>query len=293
VIDLRRPMPFVRTCVALFLCALALSGCAGCKREPKTLDLRAEAQKPGLSLYALEYARSREVPLGKLVAGAAPEQTLDMSWYFYLVLGNGRVTLIDAGTNSLARANSRERKAWRIREAFTLDQTLARVGLEPRDVSDVLLTHHHFDHSDGVPRLSRATLHVHAREWEKLEHGRRGRDFAVFPREKRLATFEATPVQVEPGIEARVAGQHTVRHTVYVVTCRDQKRVVVGGDGAYTFANLEQGKAITVSSNAEKNVSDMRALVREFGKGRVLPGHDPLVFTRFPQPVPGVARICP
>jgi glyoxylase-like metal-dependent hydrolase (beta-lactamase superfamily II) len=275
-------------------CALSLACLSvACTRKEPQLDLHQEAKKPGWALYALEYARSHELPLSELVAGAEPGARIDMSWYFYVAVGNGRVVMIDSGTNSLTRTDAPERAEFRVQEARTLEATLARVGLRPGDVNDVLLTHHHFDHSDGVPRLVHATLHAQEQEWQRLATGKRAAEFRVLEREQRLRTFQGTPAQPLPGIEARVAGRHTVQHTVYVVTCRDGKRVVVGGDGAYTFANLEQGKPITVSKNPLENVREMRALVAEFGKGGVLPGHDPALFTRFRQLRPGVAQICP
>ena len=288
-----RILRFVAGLVCALLCVSAALALSACSRKRPSMALRDEAKKQGWALYALEYARSSRLPLSELVAGAEPGATIDMSWYFYVAVGNGRVVMIDSGTNSLTRKDAPERAEFQVQEARTLDDALARVGLKPGDVNDVLLTHHHFDHSDGVPRLVHATLHAQEEEWQALASGKRADEFRVLEREQRLRTFESTPAEPLPGIEARVAGRHTVQHTVYVVSCRDGTRVVVGGDGAYTFANLEQGKPVTVTKKPLDNVREMRALVQEFGEGRVLPGHDPALFTRFHLLAPGVAQICP
>jgi glyoxylase-like metal-dependent hydrolase (beta-lactamase superfamily II) len=262
-------------------------------------ELKAEASRPGRALYAVEYARSRGLPAGKLIAGASGKR--DMSWYFYVVVGDDQVALIDTGSSVLADAAGDERADWRVEAAVTLDEALATVGLEPRDVTDVLLTHAHWDHADGLPRLEHARVHVHRGEWAALLRNTkraRGRAAERIDEAGRAATFEHTPHAPLPGIEARELGKHTDHHTAYIVTCRDRRRVAVGGDGAYLYENLERAVPIAVATSAAGNVEDMAALVRELGKKNVLPGHDPALFTRFTRLSPAsaplaVARICP
>src|SRR5439155_5967132 len=60
-------------------------------------------------------------------------------------------------------------------DEHTLERSLAAAGLEVGDITDVVLTHLHFDHAGGstaragerlVPRLPRARYHVQRRNWE-------------------------------------------------------------------------------------------------------------------------------
>jgi glyoxylase-like metal-dependent hydrolase (beta-lactamase superfamily II) len=268
--------------------ALTLLALGACAARPHA-ELARDVEKPGWALYAVEYARSKDLPLERLVRGADPARKLDMSWYFYLAVGSGRIVMLDAGSDALARSGSQDAERWQIVRAVPVPTALDELGLSPASVDDVLLTHHHWDHSDGVLDLPRAVLHVHEAEWARLVTGKRAAAFRKLEAEGRLRTFSGASEPL-PGIAARVLGGHTVAHTVYALRCRDGRRVVVGGDGAYTYENLERALPITVTDDARANVADMQALRRE---GTVLPGHDPELFRRFRRLAPGVAKICP
>jgi glyoxylase-like metal-dependent hydrolase (beta-lactamase superfamily II) len=67
-----------------------------------------------------------------------------------LVRGNGRNILIDTGNGD--KWDEKTRDIYAIGE-FGLESALAAHGLTPNDVTDVLLTHLHFDHCGGSTRL--------------------------------------------------------------------------------------------------------------------------------------------
>lgn len=281
-----------------WVCLAILGACASREAPKGWVDLKAEGRRPGRALYAVEYARSRGVPASKLIDGAEGQR--DMSWYFYVIAGSGQVVLIDTGSSVLADADGEERAGWRVEAAVALEEALQAVGLEPSDVTDVLLTHAHWDHADGLPKLEHARFHAHRGEWSALVRSKRARGRAAERIEEagRAALFEHTPHAPLPGIEARELGKHTDHHTAYVVTCRDGRRFAVAGDGAYLYENLERALPIAVTTSASGNVEDMVGLVRELGAKNVLPGHDPALFARFSRLSPAtaplaVARICP
>jgi glyoxylase-like metal-dependent hydrolase (beta-lactamase superfamily II) len=51
---------------------------------------------------------------------------------------------------------------------------VARLGYDPAEVRDVVLTHMHFDHCGGLPDFPQARVHVHHREHEAFTGKRRG-----------------------------------------------------------------------------------------------------------------------
>jgi len=90
-----------------------------------------------------------------------------------LVRAPGRVVLVDTGMGDKWDAKSRD--VYALDRTTTLLSDLAARGLRPEDVTDVVLTHLHFDHAGGVTRrdesggialtFPRATHHVQERNW--------------------------------------------------------------------------------------------------------------------------------
>lgn len=91
-----------------------------------------------------------------------------------LLEGEGRVVLVDDGAGD--KMSPKLADIYRIEhDATTLERALAGVGRKVEDVTDVVLTHLHFDHAGGstrregdrlVPRLPRARYHVQRRNLE-------------------------------------------------------------------------------------------------------------------------------
>ena len=91
-----------------------------------------------------------------------------------LVQGHGRCVLIDDGIGD--KFSPKFADIFRIeQEDCRLESALARYDLSVDDVTDVVLTHLHFDHAGGstrrdgdrlVPRLPRARYAVQRRNWE-------------------------------------------------------------------------------------------------------------------------------
>lgn len=83
-----------------------------------------------------------------------------------LLEGDGRVILIDNGAGD--KYDDRFREIYAL-EPCTLEASLASAGFSTDDVTDVILTHLHFDHAGGsthqssskiVPRFKNATYHL-------------------------------------------------------------------------------------------------------------------------------------
>jgi len=248
------------------------------------IDVRPDMDAEAWTLYAVEYARSADLPLDRLVRGAAGDVTTPMSWSFFVAVGRDRIVLVDAGTDRFAEnPDGKTARRWSVHRARSVPAALAALGLHPDDVTDVVVTHRHWDHVEGLHHFDGATVHAHAGEWEALG----GAGFAG-----EVATFSATPAAPLPGVTVIEAGRHTPHHCVVEIDCGGAS-VIVAGDGAYLFHNLEQGVPVSVTRSETGNVNDMAELVERVGEGRVLPGHDPEIYARFESPREGIARICP
>ena len=271
----------IRVVVAV---VLALGGSAPAASAE---DLRQHVEDDRIRLYAVEYARSDGVPVARLVRGARGR--VDMSWYFFVAVGHGRVVLIDCGTDALARpGRAALRERWSIARAVTVVEALSRLGLSPGDVTDVVLTHFHWDHTGALGRFPSARVHVHRGEWSRLPRHLRG----PVERDDRLNALDGSRAELAPGVAAHEAGHHTAHQLLVSVTCHDRE-VIVAGDASYLYANVEQRRPVTVTTDSEANVAATARAATEVGASNVLPGHDPAVFERHPSATEGVAAICP
>ncbi len=140
-----------------------------------------------------------------------------------LLEGDGRLILIDDGLGDTYDAKFADIYAVD-RASSELHRSLAAAGFGAGDVTDVVLTHLHFDHcggsttrdADGSLRVAfpKATFHVQRSHWEWAHASpREGASFLA----ENLDPLEASgqlrlvdgPGEVLPGVEALVVNGHT------------------------------------------------------------------------------------
>ncbi|MFN8583499.1 MAG: N-acyl homoserine lactonase family protein, partial [Gemmatimonadaceae bacterium] len=191
---------------------------------------------------------------------------------------------------------------WKVPDFVAPDEALRRAGIDPGRVTDIVLSHIHWDHADGVDLFPRARLWLQRDEFEYYV-GPNGeplkpaidRDVASTLRDAmrcgRVQLIDSSGVEVFPGIRVFTGGKHTYASEWMAVTTATGP-IVLASDNAYLYENFERQVPIAQTLDPESNLraqAAMRALAGSLE--RVVPGHDPQVFTRFPQAGPGAVRI--
>lgn len=148
---------------------------------------------------------------------------IQMAMRCLLLVGHGRVILVDTGIGSAHDE--------RFREMYAVDMTgsdlltsLRAIGVAPDDVTDVILTHLHFDHGGGAVRRTaegwetafpRARYHVQKAHWEAASRPNR-KEAASFRRHDVDALEASGQLQLlmptsipAPGLELVVVDGHT------------------------------------------------------------------------------------
>ncbi|MGG5809102.1 MBL fold metallo-hydrolase [Falsiroseomonas sp. CW058] len=173
---------------------------------------------------------------------------------------------------------------------------LAEAGVAPAQVTDLLVTHLHYDHVENWPCFPNATLHVPGAEIDYAlaqpigtplwpEHSLRA--LAADPRLHRLAEG---PTGL-PGISCFEAPGHSPHHLVFVL--EGAPRVIFSADVAKNRSELATGKADMTMDAAvhARSIARLDAAWREVSGTVLLPGHDlPLVLDGSGRPVPQAAR---
>lgn len=181
------------------------------------------------------------------VGVSGPDALFPVNYGGFVITGNGRVTLVDAGLGAPARSRSE------LEGGGQMIERLREIGLDRRDVDVVIQTHLHSDHcgwllgDDGASLgFPNATVYVHERElayWLGAESD--ANPMSEFVR-SRIAPVQAAGLIVTFGGEFTVS-QHitalpTPGHTpghVAVLIESDRSFALLLGDVAHHPIHLE------------------------------------------------------
>jgi N-acyl homoserine lactone hydrolase len=182
-----------------------------------------------------------------------------------LLRAHGRIVLIDTGGFSMRSM---------------LIKRFAERGLKPADITDVLLTHSHHDHSVNWTMFPKARIVIGAHELERSlkEPWGIGPVPELYMRE--LNTWPtvhkaAEGVEVFPGITAHLAPGHTPGHLVFVLHA-GERDVIFAGDAAKNRAELVSSTT-DMTYDAAVSKASIEAIWKLWSKrpGNILvPGHD-------------------
>ncbi|MDP6343248.1 MAG: N-acyl homoserine lactonase family protein [Alphaproteobacteria bacterium] len=197
------------------------------------------------------------------------------------------------------------------RNVETPAQVLAKVGLAPEAVETVILTHLHFDHAGNMRAFPNARFYLQRLEYEGWrEQLRINLEHAGFDAGWRLGSLRPDDIGVLEGLiaEGRVEILDGDREIAPGVTCRLAARThtfgsqwvevhtqagpyVIAGDCVYWYCNVEDmWPPGFVQGDSWKVLDCYRAILDVVGGevDRIVPGHDPELFTRHPSWVAGL-----
>lgn len=257
------------------------------------------AQAPRAEVYAVRYGTIKDFPVRSLVAGADRARTLDIAMMVWVLKQpDGKAVLVDAGFYRQKFIDQ-----WKPVEYVRPDVALERAfGIRPADVSDVIVTHVHWDHADGADLFANARVWLQREEYDHhvgpdgsvLARAIDPEDAAMFASLRaagRAQLIDGDDQEILPGVRVYTGGKHTFA-SQYVGVSTRAGTVVLASDNAYLFENLEQRLAIAQTLDAASNLAaQTRMLGLSASPRHVVPGHDPAVFTRFAAVGPGVVRI--
>ena len=254
---------------------------------------------PRYEVYAIRYATIPGFAVSGLVEGADPARKLDIAMMVWLVRGNGRNILVDAGFY-------REQffRQWHVTDFVKPSEAVRRAGVAPEDVTDLIVTHMHWDHADGMDLFPKARIWMQKEElayysgeaWQsRRTHGGIDPDDVLaavkLNLEGRLGLVDGDAREILPGVTCYTGGKHTFA-SQYAGVETAGGPVVLASDNAYLYENLEKHVPIAATLDRESNLraqDRMKQFVRD--ARFIIPGHDPAVMTKFPEVHPGVVRI--
>lgn len=272
------------------LALLALAGCRAPRAEGGVED-------SGYEVSAVRYGTLPSFPVRGLVAGADSARRMDVAVMVWVLRSPARTVLVDAGFY-----RDRFIRQWKPTDFRRPSAAVAAAGVKPEEVTDVVLTHVHWDHMDGVDLFPKARIWIQRAEYEyyvgadgkPLHPGIDAEDAALLASLRgagRVQLVDGDAREILPGVTVYTGGRHTWA-SQFVGVRTPVGTVVIASDNAYLYENLERRRPIAQTFDSSANLAAQARMLSIAAAPRlVVPGHDPAVFERFPTPGGGVARI--
>jgi glyoxylase-like metal-dependent hydrolase (beta-lactamase superfamily II) len=253
--------------------------------------LHAAAPMPDYSIDAIRYADSPQDPVADLVIGAPKDERVDTIYALWLIRGGGRIILFDSGFH-----RARWFKEWTVTNYLRPDKAVALAGVAPDQVTDIVVSHAHWDHLGGIDLFPNAMIWIQTDEYRYYtgdawrpggDHG--GIDPDDIQALVRLNTLgrvrlvNGDDLELFPGIRAYTGGRHT--YASQYLRVEGEPPFVLASDNVYLYRNLIEHKPSATFSEQDypANLRNQTRMIELAGSiDRVLPGHDLLQTQKYP-----------
>lgn len=244
---------------------------------------------PEYQVFAIRYAYVDRVRRENFIdTHDAHDLPMPMDYFIWLIRREDQVFLIDTGFNQSA-ADARGRRLLRCPI-----RALEALGLSAADVTDVIITHMHYDHAGNVDLLPQARFHLQESEmrfatgrymlYRPLRQSFNVEDVINLVRgvHQQRVVFHDGDVELTPGIELLHIGGHTLGlQAVRVHTARGW--VVLASDASHYYSNMEEDSPFPVVLDVGTMLDGYRKLLaKASSRDHIVPGHDPRVREIYP-----------
>ena len=218
-----------------------------------------------------------------------PDAEMTMDYFFWIFRSAEQTIVIDTGFSPEA-AIARKRQP-----VVAPADALARLGIDPKDVKLLVLTHAHYDHAGNLGLYPNANIVMSRKEFEfwGTDMGKRPQyghhidpldieRIQALHREGRITLLDAPQNTLIPGIELYELGGHTPGQMAVVVEMPEGP-VILASDAIHYYDELEQDRPFAVLDSLAdmyRGYERIREWLQRPG-AVVIPGHDPDVMNRF------------
>jgi glyoxylase-like metal-dependent hydrolase (beta-lactamase superfamily II) len=201
-------------------------------------------------IYVLEYARSKAQPWVDLISGMYEDGVVDLPFSFVLARRGDRNVLIDTGFMQDDHSFSQK---FGIPYWISPLRMLGELDLEPSAITDIFVTHAHFDHMGSIGEFPNAQIYIQKSEllsWYEAialpkrfahltaiidpDNLRSALDASI---EHRVTLVDGDKDNVLPGIHARLGSGHTIGQQFIVIETEGGRRTI-SGDCVYSRRQL-------------------------------------------------------
>jgi glyoxylase-like metal-dependent hydrolase (beta-lactamase superfamily II) len=266
-------------------------------------SLHTRAQNTKYRIYAVRFARSGfPFTAADWASGGSKKQRLDITFSIWVIKGLGRTVLLDAGF----KKDIEDAKDFQLKEYVRPDSALQQLGLRADQVTDIIISHPHWDHIDEIDLFPKAHFWMQKEDYNNFvgaawQEPKSTGGFAKRDVRKllelnlagRLTLVNGDNKEIIPGIRVYTGSKHTY-NSQYVLVKSGKQHTVLASDNVWIYANLDH-LIPPVKTGTLDPAGYIRAMKRmktlASSPKLIIPGHDGQVFQRFPFLSYGIVEI--
>ena len=249
------------------------------------------ASTPEYSIRAIRYATAPDFPLSEMVIGGPKDQKIDVAMVIWLIRGGGHTILFDSGYH-----RDTFLKDFAMKDYLRPDEAVKTAGVQPDAVTDIVISHAHWDHLGGIDLFPKAIVWIQKEEYRyyTTDAWQAGgnhdgidpgdiKELSQLNTEGRVRLVDGDNVEIFPGIRAYTGSRHT--YASQYLRVDGNPPFVLASDNCCLYLNLSTHLASATFSDADHpaNIAQQARMISLAGSpDRVVPGHDALQFQRFP-----------
>ena len=268
------------------------------------VTLKGPCQTVDYEVYAIKFAAmAHPSPLSDWADKAPTKDSVNIDFMVWLIKGkNGKNILVDAGFLK----DIKEAQDFDIGTYIRPDSMLTKVGLQPGDITDIILSHPHWDHIDGISLFPNAHIWIQKEDydyyvgmaWQKgVDNGgfnkRDVRQMVELNMAGKVTLVDGDDKEIMPGIKVYTGSRHTF-NSQYVLVQAAGNKVILASDNIWIYYSLQHLVPAAPGGTFDpagyvKAMQRMKTLVSDVKY--IIPGHDAKIFSIFPTVADGVVRI--
>lgn len=246
--------------------------------------------KPTFDVHALRLAQVDRPARDNFMHDPGCGGNMQLDFMMWLIQGNGRVIAVDTGFGRTVG----ERRGRHV--DLTAAEAARQVGVAPEQVTDVVLTHLHYDHAGGIDQFPHAQIWVQQAELDYvassamrhmgLNHFFEADDVAAIIRESFDGRVNHVngDAELTPGVRLIHLGGHTPGLQAVEVST-ERGTIVLASDALHFYANLEQRNPFPAGVDLPAMLDGFERLGGLVASAeQLIPGHDPLIWQRYASP---------
>jgi glyoxylase-like metal-dependent hydrolase (beta-lactamase superfamily II) len=266
--------------------------CGPCERCSSGRWPSARRKSPKYTIEAIRFGTIPQFRVASLVVGANPDERTDLAVVVWLIRGGGRTILFDSGYHRQTPGFDRFKTTDYVRP----DEAVKLAGVDPAQVTDIVISHVHWDHMGGIDLFPEATIWIQRAEYDYYmgQSWQPGQSRAADVDDlvtllKRNAAGKVRLVngddqEILPGIRAYTGARHT--YASQYIRVAGSPSFVLASDNCYLYRNLDTKSPIAQTFSEADRAANVAAFDRMISlagaRERVVPGHDSRQFERFP-----------